>query len=160
MTHFIVLVLALLIGAVAGLRAFTAPAVMAWAAALHWINLDGTWVQWLSHPVTVTVLTVLAVGELITDQLPSTPNRTVPLQFIARILLGGFAGAVLGTAWNFTWTALGAAMIGAVIGTLVGLGMRQRLVAANDGHDLPIALLEDSVAVLSGIAIAALTAVV
>lgn len=160
MTHFIVLVLALLIGAVAGLRAFTAPAVMAWAAALHWINLDGTWAQWLSHPVTVTVLTVLAVGELITDQLPSTPNRTVPLQFIARILLGGFAGAVLGTAWNFTWTALGAAMIGAVIGTLVGLGMRQRLVAANDGHDLPIALLEDSVAVLSGIAIAALTAVV
>lgn len=160
MTHFIVLVLALLIGAVAGLRAFTAPAVMAWAAALHWINLDGTWVQWLSHPVTVTVLTVLAVGELITDQLPSTPKRTVPLQFIARILLGGFAGAVLGTAWNFTWTALGAAMIGAVIGTLVGLGMRQRLVAANDGHDLPIALLEDSVAVLSGIAIAALTAVV
>lgn len=159
MTHFIVLVLALFIGAVAGLRAFTAPAVMAWAAALHWINLDGTWAHWLSHPATVTVLTLLAVGELITDQLPSTPARTVPMQFIARIALGGFAGAVLGTAWNFTWTALGAAMIGAVIGTLVGLTMRQRLVAAHGGHDLPIALLEDSVAVLGGIAVAAFTAV-
>ncbi|BBY35344.1 DUF4126 domain-containing protein [Mycolicibacter minnesotensis] len=160
MTHFIVLVLALLIGAVAGLRALTAPAVMAWAAALHWINLDGTWAHWLSHPATVTVLTVLAVGELITDQLPSTPARTVPVQFGTRILLGGFSGAVLGTAWNFTWTSLGAGIIGAVIGTLVGFQLRRRLVAANGGHDLPIALLEDSVAVLGGLAIAALTAVV
>ena len=159
MTHFIVLVLALFIGAVAGLRAFTAPAVMAWAAALHWINLDGTWVQWLSHPATVTILTVLAVGEFITDQLPSAPQRTVALQFISRIVLGAFAGAVLGTAWNYAWSALGAAMVGAVIGTLVGLGIRQRLVAAHDGHDLPIALLEDSVAVLGGVAIAAFTAV-
>lgn len=159
MTHFIVLLLAVLIGAVAGLRALTAPTVMAWAAALHWINLDGTWVQWLSHPVTVTVLTVLAIGELVTDQLPSTPNRTVPVQFAARIVLGGFAGAVLGTAWNYTWTALGAGMVGAVIGTLVGFAARQRLVAVSGGRGLPIALLEDGVAVLGGIAIAAYTAV-
>ncbi|MEB3070494.1 DUF4126 family protein [[Mycobacterium] vasticus] len=159
MTHFLVLVLALLIGAVAGLRALTAPTVMAWAAALHWINLDGTWAQWLSHPATVTVLTVLAVIELITDLLPGTPQRTVAVQFIARIVLGAFAGAVLGTAWNYTWTALGAAMIGAVIGALVGLGLRQRLVAATGGRDLPIALLEDSVAVLGGFAVAAFTAV-
>lgn len=159
MTHFIVLVLALLIGGVAGLRALTAPAVMAWAAALHWINLDGTWVQWLSHPVTVTVLTVLALVELVADLLPGVPQRTVAVQFIARILLGAFAGAVLGTAWNYTWSALGAAMIGAVLGALIGLGLRQRLVAANEDHDLPIALLEDSVAVLGGFAIAAFTAV-
>lgn len=159
MTHFLVLVLALLIGAVAGLRALTAPAVMAWAAALHWINLDGTWVQWLSHPVTVTVLTVLALAELVADLLPGTPQRTVAVQFIARIVLGAFAGAVLGTAWNYTWTALGAAMIGAVFGAVVGLGLRQRLVAATGGHDLPIALLEDSVAVLGGFAIAAFTSV-
>ncbi|OMC14356.1 DUF4126 domain-containing protein [Mycolicibacter heraklionensis] len=160
MTHLIVLVLALFIGAVAGLRAFTAPAVMAWAAVLHWINLNGTWAEWLTHPVTVTVVTLLAIGELITDQLPSTPARTVPVQFGARLVLGGFAGAVLGTAWNFTWTALGAGIIGAVIGTLVGFRVRQRLVAANGGRDLPIALAEDAIAVLGGFAIAALTAVV
>ena len=159
MTHFYVLVLALLIGGVAGLRALTAPAVMAWAAALHWINLDGTWVQWLSHPATVAVLTVLAVAELVVDALPGTANRTNPLQFIARIMLGAFAGAVLGTAWNYTWTALGAAMIGAVLFAVGGLALRQRLAAANDGHDLPIALLEDSVAALGGFAIAAVTAV-
>ncbi|MBS9533025.1 DUF4126 family protein [Mycobacterium sp. M1] len=159
MTHFYVLALALLIGAVAGLRAFTAPAVMAWAAALHWINLDGTWAEWLSRPVTVAVLTVLAVAELVVDLLPGVPRRTAAVQFVARILLGAFAGAVLGTAWNYTWTALGAAMIGAVIGALVGVGLRERMVAANGGHDLPVALLEDSVAALGGFAIAAVTAV-
>lgn len=159
MTHFIVLVLALLIGTVAGLRALTAPAVMAWAAALHWINLDGTWAHWLSHPVTVTALTVLAVIELVTDQLPKTPNRTTPVQFGARIILGAFAGAVIGTAWGYTWGGLGAGVLGAVLGTLGGYEARKRLVAANSGHDLPIALLEDSVAVLGGIAIAAFTAV-
>jgi len=158
-THLIVLVLALLIGAVAGLRALTAPAVMAWAAALHWINLDGTWVQWLSHPATVTVLTVLALGELIADLRPGTPERTVAVQFIARIVLGAFAGAVLGTAWNYTFSALGAAMIGAVAGALAGLGLRTRLVAVIGGRDLPIALLEDGVAVLGGLAVAGYTVI-
>ena len=57
MTHALVLLLALLIGIVAGLRAFTAPAVVAWAAFLQWINLDGTWAVWMGHWVTVAILT-------------------------------------------------------------------------------------------------------
>ena len=120
MTHFLVLLLALLIGAVAGLRALTAPAVVAWAAMLDWINLDGTWVQWLGHPITVAVLTVLAVGELVTDQLPKTPSRMVPVQFITRLITGGFAGAALATAWGYPFGGLGAGLIGAVLGTLGG----------------------------------------
>src|ERR1700751_5607181 len=63
-THFYVLLLALGIGVVAGLRSMTAPAVVAWAAVLHWINLNGTWASWLGHPVTVAIITVLAVAEL------------------------------------------------------------------------------------------------
>ncbi|OBG84631.1 DUF4126 domain-containing protein [Mycobacterium sp. NS-7484] len=160
MTHFLVLLLALLIGVVAGLRAFTAPAVVAWAATLSWINLDGTWVEWLAHPVTVTVLTILAVGELVTDQLPSTPSRKTAVQFIARLITGGFAGAVIGTAWGYTFGGLGAGLIGAVLGTLGGYEARKRLVAATGGRDLPIALVEDAVAVLGGLGVAALTAVV
>ena len=44
MTHFHVLLLALGIGVIAGLRTFTAPAVVAWAAVLHCIAVfvDGT----------------------------------------------------------------------------------------------------------------------
>ncbi|MGH3552088.1 MAG: DUF4126 family protein, partial [Mycobacterium sp.] len=128
MTHFYVLLLALLIGVVAGLRSLTAPAVVSWAAALHWINLNGTWAAWVGHPVTVAVITVLAVAELVGDKLPKTPNRTAPPVFVARIVLGAFAGAVIGTAWGHNWTALGAGAIGAVLGTLGGYRARTRLV--------------------------------
>jgi uncharacterized membrane protein len=160
MTHvpFLILV-ALLIGVVAGLRALTPPAVVAWGAALGWLPLDGTWAHWVGHPITVTVLTILLVVELVTDQLPSTPSRTVPPQFLARIVTGAFAGAVIGAGWHHTFVAIGAGIIGAVLGTLAGYQARRRLVAANDGHDLPIALTEDAVAVLGGFAVVALALV-
>lgn len=159
MTHSLVLLLAVLIGVVAGLRALTAPAVVGWATLLQWINLDGTWASWLGHPVTVGVLTVCALGELVADLLPGTASRTGAVPFAARMVLGGFAGAVLGTAWGYSWGALGAGVVGAVLGTLGGYQARTRLVAAHDGHDLPVALLEDAVALLGGFGIAALTAI-
>lgn len=157
-THVYVLLLALLIGIVAGLRSLTAPAVVAWAAMLHWINLNGTWAAWVGHPITVAIFSVLAVGELVTDKLPKTPSRTALPSFVARIALGAFAGAVIGTAWGYTWGSLGAGAVGAVLGTVGGYEGRTRLVASH-GHDLPIALLEDAIAVLGGFAIAATTAV-
>ncbi len=89
MTHFYVLLLALGIGVVAGLRSMTAPAVVAWAAVLHWINLNGTWASWLGHPVTVAIISVLAVGELVVDKLrrrPAAPRhrRSAPESCWAR----------------------------------------------------------------------------
>lgn len=159
MTHSVVLLFAVLIGVVAGLRAVTAPAVVAWAALLQWINMDGTWASWLGHPVTVAILTILAVTELIADLLPTAPSRTTPMQFGARIILGALAGAVIGVAWGYTVSGLGAGVVGAVLGTLGGYAVRTRLVTAVDDHDLPIALLEDTVAVLGGFAVAAVTAI-
>lgn len=157
MTHFLVLLLALFIGVVAGLRSLTAPAVLSWAAVLHWINLNGTWASWMGNIITVIVLSILAVVELVGDKLPKTPNRTAPPVFVARIVLGAFAGAVIGTAWGYRWGGLGAGVIGAVLGTLGGYQARTRLAAAH-GHDLSVALLEDAVAVVGGFAIAASTA--
>lgn len=158
MTHVLVLLMALLIGVVAGLRSLTAPAVVAWGAFLGWINLHATWASWVANIITVVILTVAAVGELVTDKLPKTPPRTALPAFAARIIMGGFSGAVLGAAWHFTFTAFGAGVIGAVLGTLGGYQARRRLVAARDGQDLPIALLEDAVAILGGFAIVAVTA--
>lgn len=137
MTHVLVLLLALLIGVVAGLRSLTAPAVVSWAAFLGWINLHGTWASWMGNFVTVVIVSVLAVAELVNDKRPKTPPRTVTPVFAVRIILGAFAGAVIGTAWGYRWGGLG---------------------AARGGHDLPIALLEDSVAVLGGFAIVAAAA--
>src|SRR5476649_2411247 len=90
--------LALLIGVIAGLRAMTAPAAVSWAAALGWLNLQDTGLAFLGYKFTPYIFTVLAVVELITDQLPQTPSRKVPMQFAARIVSGGFCGAAIGAA--------------------------------------------------------------
>ncbi|MCV7076477.1 glycine zipper 2TM domain-containing protein [Mycobacterium szulgai] len=158
MTQVLVLLLALLIGVVAGLRSVTAPAAVSWAAFLSWINLSHTWASWMANLVTVVILSILAVAELVNDKLPKTPPRTATPVFAVRIILGGLAGAVIGTAWGYRWGGLGAGVIGAVLGTLGGYQARRRLVAARGGHDLPIALLEDAVAVLGGFAIVAAAA--
>jgi uncharacterized membrane protein len=150
MTHVLVLVLALLIGVIAGLRALTAPAVVAWGAFLGWIDVDGKWSEWVAHPITVAVLSVLLVVELVTDQLPKTPSRKTPPQFVTRLLMGAFAGAVIGSAFYHTFSSIGAGMIGAVLGTLGGAELRSRLSAANGGKDRPGAIIEDVVAVGGG----------
>lgn len=158
MTHALVLLFALLIGVVAGLRALTAPAVLAWTAMLGWLVLDGTWLEWLGHPETVTVLTIFAVGELVMDQLPGVRSRTASLPFLGRLIAGGFAGAVVGTAWGYPIGGLGAGLIGAVLGTIGGYQVRTRLTTASGGRDWPFAVLEDLVAVAGGVAVAALVA--
>ncbi|WP_445159969.1 DUF4126 domain-containing protein [Mycobacterium sp. Dal123C01] len=157
MTHVLILLLALLIGVVAGSRSLTAPAVVAWGAYLGWIDLHGTWASWMANIITVVVFSVLAVGELVSDKLPKTPPRTAPPAFGARLVMGGLAGAVLGAWPHWTFTALGAGVVGAVLGTLGFYQARKRLVAATGGRDLPIALLEDAVAILGGFAIVAVT---
>jgi uncharacterized membrane protein len=123
---------------------------------LGWLPVDGTWAGWVGHPITVTVLTILLVVELVTDQLPKTPSRTVPPQFIARLVTAAFAGAVIGAGTHHTILGIGAGIVGAVLGTLGGYQARSRLVAANGGRDLPVALTEDAVAVLGGFAIVAI----
>ncbi|MCP9276082.1 DUF4126 family protein [Mycolicibacterium arenosum] len=160
MTQVLVILLALLIGIVAGLRALTPPAVVAWGAFLGWLPVEGTWAQWVGHPITVTVLTIFLVVELVTDQLPSTPPRTVTPQFAARLLTGAFAGAVIGAGFHHTFSSIGAGIVGAVLGTLGGYRARKKLVESNGGHDLPVALTEDVIAVLGGFAIVAVTSLV
>lgn len=140
-------VFALLIGVIAGLRAMTAPAAVSWAAALGWLSLDGTPLAFLGLKYTPWIFTALAVVELISDQLPKTPSRKVPVQFGARVLMGGLCGAAIGASQGQLVGGLIAGAVGAVIGTLGGYEARSRLVRAIGGRDFPIALLEDAVAI-------------
>jgi uncharacterized membrane protein len=149
-----VLLLALLIGIVAGLRAMTAPAIVSWAAYLGWINLGDSWLSFLGHWVTPWIFTVLAIVELVTDQLPSTPSRTVPMQFGARIVMGALTGAAVGVSGGMLIGGLIAGIIGAVVGTLGGRAVRGKLAAAF-GQDRPAAFLEDAVAIIGGLLIVA-----
>ena len=146
------LLLALLIGIVAGLRAMTAPAAVSWAAYLGWINLADSTLWFLGHWITPWIFTVLALVELVTDQLPSTPSRTVPVQFGARIVMGALSGAALGAASGSLFGALVAGILGAVIGTLGGRSVRAKL-AATFGSDRPAAFLEDAVAIVGALLI-------
>ncbi|AUX80176.1 MULTISPECIES: DUF4126 domain-containing protein [Sinorhizobium] len=143
-----VYVLALLIGVVAGLRAMTAPAAVSIAAAAGWLPIASTWAAFMGYRFTPYIFGLLALVEYVTDQLPGTPSRTVPQQFGARIVSGGFCGAVIGTASGSLAGGAIAGVIGAIIGTLGGYQARKRLVAMTGGKDLPIALLEDLAAIL------------
>jgi uncharacterized membrane protein len=131
---------------VAGLRAMTAPAAVAWGAQLGLIPLQGTPLAWLGGGVAPWVFTVLAVLELVGDQLPKTPSRKVPVQFGTRIVSGAFCGAAIGLTANAWIGGAIAGAVGAVIGTLGGADVRARLAKAF-GKDLPAGLLEDVVAV-------------
>ncbi|CAE6712442.1 hypothetical protein R69746_06666 [Paraburkholderia aspalathi] len=145
-------VVALLIGVVAGLRAMTAPAAISWAAHLGWLPLQDTPLAFLGFAATPYIFTVLAIVELITDQLPKTPSRTVPMQFGARIVLGGLSGAAIGAAHGALVGGLIAGVVGAVIGTLGGARVRAAL-ARTFGRDLPAALIEDAVAIVGAVVI-------
>jgi uncharacterized membrane protein len=137
---------ALLIGVVAGMRALAAPAVVSWAAYLGWIDVAGTWAGFLGRTAVPYVLSALAIGELIADQLPDTPSRKAPVLFAGRIVSGAFCGAVLGTVAGGTALGFLLGVVGAVIGTVGGYAFRMRLVQASGGRDHQAALVEDAIA--------------
>ncbi|WP_184719762.1 DUF4126 family protein [Caulobacter sp.] len=145
---------ALLIGVVAGLRAMTAPAAVAWGAHLGWLALAGLPLAWLGGTIAVAAFSLLAALELFADQHPKTPSRKVPHQFGTRILSGAFSGAALMMPSGHWVRGAAIGAVGAILGTLGGAEARARL-AARFGKDLPAALIEDAVAVIGGLAIAA-----
>jgi uncharacterized membrane protein len=140
--------LALGIGIVAGLRAMTAPAVVAWAACLLWINLTGSPLAFMGSKWAVALFTIAALGELVNDQLPKTPARTAAGPFAARIAMGALTGACLAIAANAS-LLLGALLgvVGALIGTLGGYKTRVGLVSRLGVPDFAIAIPEDLVAI-------------
>lgn len=148
MAPALVLVLAFLIGVVSGLRSLTAPAVVAWAAHLDWIHLNKTPLSFMGSTAAVAISTMLAVVELVADQLPSTPSRTKPPGLIARIVLGALCGAVIASSGAQS-IAIGAVLGagGGVAGAFGGYQVRTRLVKALKVRDFVIATLEDAVAI-------------
>jgi uncharacterized membrane protein len=141
-------VLAFLLGIVAGLRSMTPPAVVAWAAHIGWLGLDGTPLAFLESPLARYILLAAMLGELVADKLPFTPSRTRAGPFTARIVTGAFAGAALAMGVGGS-AALGVAAgaVGAVVGTLGGYRARTGLVRALGVPDFTVALAEDLVAV-------------
>ena len=103
---------ALGLGAVAGGRSMSAPALLSRAASRGDIEgIEATPFAFLASPRAARILTVLAVAEALADKLPFSPDRISPPGLVGRMASGGLVGAAL----------LAAAERRAAIG--VGLGL-------------------------------------
>ena len=142
------LILALAIGIVAGLRSLTAPAIVAWAAHFGWLGLTGSRLAFMGSIVTAIIFSLLAIGELIGDKLPQIPKRTTIFPLLVRFATGGLCGACFfAAAGNSLGTGILAGGIGGVIGAFAGYEIRRSLVNSLQMKDMIVALSEDVVAV-------------
>ena len=150
-----VFVFALGIGIVAGLRSLTAPAVVAWGAHLTWLNLHGSPLAFIGSTTAVAIFSLLAIGELIADKLPTIPKRTAPAPLLARVVTGGLCGACLAVAGGAALVAGAVAgAIGGVAGAFGGYQARIGLVRSMRVPDVVIAIPEDLVAIGLGLFLA------
>ncbi|HVB58619.1 MAG TPA: DUF4126 family protein [Candidatus Acidoferrales bacterium] len=141
------LLFAFLIGLFAGLRSLTPAAVTSWAGYLGWLKLK-TPLAWMGTLTTAVIFTLFALMEIVADKLPTTPSRTAPPGLIARIVLGGLAGAcvaVADTEGLTTGALLG--VLGALAGCFGGYQVRTRMVQALRVPDFAIAVIEDLVTI-------------
>jgi uncharacterized membrane protein len=147
-----VLILAFLIGVIAGLRALTAPAVVAYAAYQHWLHLESTPLAFMGSTAALIIFVLLALFELVADQLPSTPPRTKAVGLIARVITGGLSGACVTTAGG-TGAIFGLILgiAGGIAGAFGGFQARTGLVRALKVRDFVIATIEDLVAIGGGL---------
>jgi uncharacterized membrane protein len=141
-----------LLGLVTGLRTMTAMAVLCWFAYTGHLSVDDSWAAWSGKLVTAIIFTVLALGELIGDKLPKTPNRTAPFPLIARLVFAGLVGAIVAAGLNGSGVeGVILCVLGALIGAFAGLLIRREIVMRLGCKDWPVALVEDLSAVLGAV---------
>jgi uncharacterized membrane protein len=141
-----------LLGVITGLRTMTPMAVLCWFAYLGNLPLDDTWASWAGKLTAAIVFTVLAVGEIVADKLPSTPNRIAPFPLAARLCFGALVGAIVATGLNGSFiegVMLGAG--GALIGAFGGFLVRREMVQQLGCKDWHVAAAEDVIAVICAI---------
>lgn len=127
-----ILLRSLAIGAVAGLRSMTAPAVTLGAA-------DSVWAG---------TARIAAAGELVVDKLPVAPSRLLPGPLAVRVLAGALCGRALARraqASQMLGTLAGG--LGAIAGSFGGYHARRYLASQRRVPDFPLALVEDALAI-------------
>ena len=142
------------LGAVAGVRSMTAPALLSWAASRGGIGgFQGTPFAALASPIAARLLTLLAVGEAAADKFPAAPNRVSIPGLLGRVVSGAVVGAALFASEGrrgLPGATLGAlcAVAAAYPSYYLRVGARERLGVPNAA----LGLVEDTVAVGTGLA--------
>lgn len=143
-----VIAIAFALGLVAGLRAFTPIALVSWLAIWGWTPLVGSPFWFIGTTTCATIMSILALGELIGDKLPKTPARTQPAPLGVRMITASISAAAIcisaGEPW-FLGVIFGA--LGGVAGAFGGYHARRFLVQRLHVPDFIIALPEDFVAI-------------
>lgn len=145
---------AVLLGGLAGMRSMAAPAALGRLSQAGKLEHTKGALALVSRPGFAKSANLLAVAELVADKLPFTPNRTAAGPLLGRALMGGFAGASIFAAQRRP------AVPGALIGAAAAVGaacaafaIRKRIVRRSGWHDGVVALAEDAVVGLLGLAI-------
>jgi uncharacterized membrane protein len=145
---------AALLGALAGMRSMAAPAVVAQLSRKGALaGLPGP-LAFVTGSRFLTASSVLAVGELVADKLPFTPNRTAAGPLLGRALMGAASGAVICSSRRRSVLA------GAIIGATAALGaaygayeLRGQAGRRLRVPDMVVALAEDALVGAAGAAL-------
>lgn len=143
------------LGALAGLRSMTAPALLAHnLSKYHVPALAHSPLGLLQKPWVATGLRVLAASEMASDKLPHMPDRIVPVSLVGRALAGALTGAVLYKA-NHARPLAGALLGGAaaLAATFGSFWLRKRASAASKLPNAVLGGLEDALVLASGLAL-------
>lgn len=139
---------ALGLGAVAGMRSMTAPAMLSRLMSKTPEAVVDTPFGKLCSPQAATALSVMALGEMAVDKLPKTPNRTIPPSVAFRMLSGALVGSALMASHKESRAA------GAVVGALGALAatygmfhLRREVCRRVNLPDPVVGLAEDALAV-------------
>ncbi|HEU5014347.1 MAG TPA: DUF4126 family protein [Roseiflexaceae bacterium] len=111
--------------------------------------------QWIAQRLSSTsgaiITSTLALGELVADKLPQTPNRTDAPALIGRMISGGGVGALLGALHDQpAWLCAICGSVAAAAETFATFYLRRGLGQALPIPDPLIALLEDGLVWNSG----------
>jgi uncharacterized membrane protein len=142
------------IGAVSGLRSLAGPAIISEAANRKVLDLRRGPFAWLGSGNASRSAALLAVGELIADKLPFTPDRTNPPSLVFRAISGAVCGYAIcgrGRSRQQKWMSAVVGASAALASSWAGLEYRRRVKLP----PLLAAVVEDAVAVGAGAAVVA-----
>ena len=140
------------IGAIAGMRAMSAPAVISQVVRKGELAVEGSKLGFLNTSGALSISALLAVGELIADKLPSTPNRTDVGPLVARAISGGLSGAVIFSAKKKSpWAGGLLGALTAVAATYAAFHLRRSVKEKLHIPDVVLAAAEDALVARAGV---------
>ena len=141
------------LGILAGMRTASAPAIASHILSHHHTKALGkSPLKFMQNDKVAIALKVLAVGELIGDKLPNTPNRIKSGGLVLRCIAGSLAGASIFEASG------NSAFAGAFVGSVTAFGstfgsyfIRKNIVLKLSLLDPVIGALEDALVIGAGV---------